>query len=328
MSKNLIKLSSLFCGIFALLFILFFSTSVFAQFPPTTTPQTQTTYFYTCFCCDTNPTPGNASFRSNGPLGTSEKDPEAYCSSFCKAKKWEPVGYQVGEEDVKIDKDKTAEYCKTVSTESYNCTCTADNKTYTAIDDADCQTKCIGSGYQFEENKVAGSCACSDGNTYSGTDCTAVCSKVGLTPDPTQTGTDQTGTTQTTPGCKCTNGFKDSSITDSAGCTAKCEGKGGVESFTPPQKKDTQIPGTSISNPISVSTPAELIKKIINYVLGIVGAVAVLIIIYSGFVYMTSRGNEKQIESAKNSLTYAIIGLVVIFASIIIVNAVISAIGG
>jgi len=43
---------------------------------------------------------------------------------------------------------------------------------------------------------------------------------------------------------------------------------------------------------------------------------------------MTSRGNEKQIESAKNSLTYAIIGLVVIFASIIIVNAVISAIGG
>ncbi|MDD3888032.1 MAG: pilin [Patescibacteria group bacterium] len=312
MSKNLIKLSSLFCGIFAVLFILFFSTSVFAQFPPTT--PTPTFFTHTCFCFDPNPTPGNISFRQED-LPTANPNAEQFCTDYCTEKKWEFIGYQKSDEDAVILEEKYKQlYLQQLPEEP---------ETDTKADFSDC--------------------FCSDGNSYPVDDCkdnisskcTALCTDSGSTFEScdeasaqTQQSTDQTGTSQTAPGCECTNGFKDSSITDSAGCTAKCEGKGGVKSFTPPQKKDTQIPGTSISNPISVSTPAELIKKIINYVLGIVGAVAVLIIIYSGFVYMTSRGNEKQIESAKNSLTYAIIGLVVIFASIIIVNAVISAIGG
>jgi len=314
MSKNLIKLSSLFCGIFAVLFILFFSTSVFAQVPPT--PPTPTPFTHTCFCFDPNPTPGNINFRQED-LPTADPNAEQFCTDYCTDKKWDIIGYQKSDEDVVILEDKYKQLYLQQLPEA--------PETDTKADFSDC--------------------FCSDGNSFPVDDCqnnvsikcTTLCTDSGSTFEScdeasaqTQQSTDQTGTSQTAPGCKCKNKDQDSSIADSTACTDFCNSnnRGGVESFTPPQKKDTQIPGTSISNPISVSTPAELIKKIINYVLGIVGAVAVLIIIYSGFVYMTSRGNEKQIESAKNSLTYAIIGLVVIFASIIIVNAVISAIGG
>lgn len=71
--------------------------------------------------------------------------------------------------------------------------------------------------------------------------------------------------------------------------------------------------------------PGVFIAKVVNYVMGFVGVILIVVIIYGGFLYMTSRGNEKQTESAKNVLTYAIVGIVIIFASYIIARLVISA---
>ncbi|MEI6039954.1 MAG: pilin [Candidatus Berkelbacteria bacterium] len=49
------------------------------------------------------------------------------------------------------------------------------------------------------------------------------------------------------------------------------------------------------------------------------GIVAVLAIIYSGFMYITSAGNTEQAEKAKKNLTWAIVGLVLIMLSATIV---------
>lgn len=54
------------------------------------------------------------------------------------------------------------------------------------------------------------------------------------------------------------------------------------------------------------------VAKIINGFLGILGTVAVVLIIYAGFKWMTAGGNEEEITKAKSLLTNAAIGLAII----------------
>ena len=65
-----------------------------------------------------------------------------------------------------------------------------------------------------------------------------------------------------------------------------------------------------------------VVTKITSWVELFLGAVAVLFIIYGGFQYMTAAGNEKQAETAKQTLTYAVIGLIVILLATVIVQLV------
>lgn len=75
-------------------------------------------------------------------------------------------------------------------------------------------------------------------------------------------------------------------------------------------------------------TPAEIIARIINYVMGFIGILLVGLIVYGGIMYMTSAGSEDKIKSAKAILTYSIIGIVVIFAAYLIAQYVIGALTG
>ncbi len=76
-------------------------------------------------------------------------------------------------------------------------------------------------------------------------------------------------------------------------------------------------PGTDVA---TLSCVPIVIHNVINAALVFAGLAALIIIIYSGFRYITSRGNQEQIDSAKKSMTYAIIGIVVIFLSFFIVS--------
>ncbi len=67
-------------------------------------------------------------------------------------------------------------------------------------------------------------------------------------------------------------------------------------------------------------TVSQIIGMIINAVLGLVGVIFLIIIIYSGFQWMTAGGNEETITKAKKRLTNATIGLIIIFAAFIITN--------
>lgn len=66
-------------------------------------------------------------------------------------------------------------------------------------------------------------------------------------------------------------------------------------------------------------------KQITNVVLYIVGIIAVIMLIIGGIRYVTSGGDAKKVTDAKNTVLYAIIGLVISFLSFAIVNFVISA---
>lgn len=55
-----------------------------------------------------------------------------------------------------------------------------------------------------------------------------------------------------------------------------------------------------------------IVETIINIFSVIVGIVAVIMIIWGGFKYITSGGDSGNITSAKNTIIYAIIGLVIV----------------
>ncbi len=67
---------------------------------------------------------------------------------------------------------------------------------------------------------------------------------------------------------------------------------------------------------------------IINFVLVLVGVLALAFLVYGGFKYITSRGDETEVEGAKSIITNAIIGIVVIGIAAAIVNFVIQAVTG
>jgi len=72
--------------------------------------------------------------------------------------------------------------------------------------------------------------------------------------------------------------------------------------------------------PAQATCIISIFPKVINAALQIIGAVVVIIIIMAGIKFLMSGGDNKQIEGAKNTLTYAIIGLVIVFGSYLIIN--------
>lgn len=83
-------------------------------------------------------------------------------------------------------------------------------------------------------------------------------------------------------------------------------------------KKQTSILGDT---PVFCSA-ADLLLKVINYILIISGTVTILFLMIGGFFYLTSAGAEEQTEKGKKILINSVIGLVVIVMSFAIVRIV------
>ncbi len=63
-----------------------------------------------------------------------------------------------------------------------------------------------------------------------------------------------------------------------------------------------------------------LIKTVVNILTAVVGVLAVIMIIVSGAKYITSAGDSGKITSAKNTLVYALIGLIIVALAQIVVK--------
>lgn len=70
---------------------------------------------------------------------------------------------------------------------------------------------------------------------------------------------------------------------------------------------------------LPVFDPAAFVKRFYGVGLGIIGGVSIIVIIYGGYLILTSQGNPMQLESGKRYVMYAIIGLLfAIFAFVFI----------
>jgi cytochrome bd-type quinol oxidase subunit 2 len=79
--------------------------------------------------------------------------------------------------------------------------------------------------------------------------------------------------------------------------------------------------------PTELFGDAGVFTRITNILLFAIGIVSVIMLIYGGLRYVTSGGDQKKVTDAKNTVLYAIIGLIVAVLSFAIVNFVLQAIG-
>lgn len=80
------------------------------------------------------------------------------------------------------------------------------------------------------------------------------------------------------------------------------------------------------STDLPKNTPNQFITNIINTVTGLIAIVLIGMLVFGGALYMTSAGNEQRIDSAKKTITYAIVGVVVVAAARVIAEFVIRAV--
>jgi hypothetical protein len=74
----------------------------------------------------------------------------------------------------------------------------------------------------------------------------------------------------------------------------------------------------------SATTVGGLIYAVIQLMLTLAGAIAVLFVIIGGFWYITSAGNAELAEKGKTTLVNAIIGVVIIVLSYVIINVIVN----
>ncbi len=70
----------------------------------------------------------------------------------------------------------------------------------------------------------------------------------------------------------------------------------------------------------------QTILNVINFVLVLVGVLALAFLVYGGFRYIASRGEDDEVQAAKSIITNAVIGIVVIGIAAAVVNFVIGAV--
>ena len=66
--------------------------------------------------------------------------------------------------------------------------------------------------------------------------------------------------------------------------------------------------------------PNKLARTIVNVLLFIVGSISVVMIIVGGLLYASSAGDGGRVTMAKNTVMYAVVGLIVSFLAFAIVN--------
>jgi len=109
----------------------------------------------------------------------------------------------------------------------------------------------------------------------------------------------------------------------------------GLALFTPVATPAFAAPTCDPNNPsigsgVACATPAgsrtdlfgngSIFTTIVNILLFIIGAVSVIMLIIGGIKYTVSNGDSSQVTSAKNTILYAIVGLVIAFLAFAAVN--------
>jgi hypothetical protein len=111
-----------------------------------------------------------------------------------------------------------------------------------------------------------------------------------------------------------------------ASTTAAIQVTSGTTATGSSTSSTTKAAGTvTLPNPISCNDATCLISQIVRYILGIIAVIATLMFVWGGVMMLTSGGNADQVKRAKETLTWAAIGVIVIMLSWVIIKAVLQA---
>lgn len=160
----------------------------------------------------------------------------------------------------------------------------------------------------FPVGVVAAGPGCDDGSTctaprVSSTKCSPVCGtgKVCCDDPPSQGTSCNSGKGTCKPSCSSLDSPSSDPVCVTP--TPSC--------CTPPSTTPTPSPGASITfdNPLSYNTVEQVLTALLDGLQGIIVTLALVFLVVGAVLYVTSAGNEKQIETAKNAIYAAMIGL-------------------
>ncbi|MAZ40808.1 hypothetical protein CL654_01685 [bacterium] len=77
-----------------------------------------------------------------------------------------------------------------------------------------------------------------------------------------------------------------------------------------------------LQNPIAADNLLGLLQRLVDVLIQYGVVIAVFFIIYSGFLFVTARGSEDKIKSAKKTFLYTIIGASVLLGAWVIVTVI------
>lgn len=103
-------------------------------------------------------------------------------------------------------------------------------------------------------------------------------------------------------------------------CTCSGAGTGTAAAYTPAASTTTgaattATSTTTLNNPLKEDNPVAIIGNIIRAMLGVVGAVTLLMFLYGGFMLIFSAGEQEKLEKGRKTLIWAIIGLAIVLSS-------------
>ncbi len=78
--------------------------------------------------------------------------------------------------------------------------------------------------------------------------------------------------------------------------------------------------------PTELTTADGALTNITNTLLRAIGLIAVVMLVFGGFKYIISGGDSAKVASAKNTIIYAIIGLIIVILAYAIVNFVVNSV--
>ncbi len=77
---------------------------------------------------------------------------------------------------------------------------------------------------------------------------------------------------------------------------------------------------TPASAPVASKEISQIILDTLNVLLGVIGTLSILMLVVGGIMYMTAGGDDARADTAKKTIQYAIIGLIVALVSLVIVT--------
>jgi hypothetical protein len=93
---------------------------------------------------------------------------------------------------------------------------------------------------------------------------------------------------------------------------------------------DADSPGVCIPTDtgLSEADASEVIVNVMQWLLGILAAIAIVGFVISGIQYLLSGGDDKRMQAAKRNMIYCIIGVVIGLSGYIVITAIDTALKG
>lgn len=73
---------------------------------------------------------------------------------------------------------------------------------------------------------------------------------------------------------------------------------------------------------VGAQTFTQIATKVLDFLLSIVGIIAIIMLVFGGFTYLTSAGDENRAETGKKIVTYAVIAITVALSALVLVTQV------